>query len=102
MASASDIGPGILDGLRVVDFTRVVAGPCLTRALADLGADVIKVEPPEGDLLRTGWPRRGGISLLFAGQNVGKRFTSLDLTKPEAVELALQLAERCDVVVENF
>ncbi|MEZ5235444.1 MAG: CaiB/BaiF CoA transferase family protein [Acidimicrobiia bacterium] len=102
MASASDIGPGILDGLRVLDFTRVVAGPCLTRALADLGADVIKVEPPEGDLLRTGWPRRGGISLLFAGQNVGKRFTSLDLTKPEAVELALQLAERCDVVVENF
>lgn len=102
MAAALDIGPGILDGLRVLDFTRVVAGPCLTRALADLGADVIKVEPPEGDLLRTGWPRRGGISLLFAGQNVGKRFASLDLTKPEAVELALRLAERCDVVVENF
>jgi len=102
VAASLDLGPGILDGLRVLDFTRVVAGPCLTRVLSDLGAEVIKVEPPEGDLLRTGWPRRGGISLLFAGQNVGKRFTALDLTVPEGVELALQLAERCDVVVENF
>lgn len=96
------IGPGVLDGLRVLDLTRVVAGPCLTRVLADLGAEVIKVEPPEGDLLRVGWPRRGGISALFAGQNAGKRFVGLDLREPAAVELALQLAERCDVVVENF
>jgi crotonobetainyl-CoA:carnitine CoA-transferase CaiB-like acyl-CoA transferase len=102
MAASLELGPGILDGLRVLDFTRVVAGPCLTRVLSDLGAEVIKVEPPEGDLLRTGWPRRGGVSLLFAGQNVGKRFTAVDLTVPEGVELALQLAERCDVVVENF
>ena len=102
MAASLDIGPGILEGLRVLDFTRVVAGPCLTRTLSDLGAEVIKVEPPEGDLLRTGWPRRGGIALIFAGQNVGKRFASIDLNEPEGVELALQLAERCDVVVENF
>lgn len=102
MISNDDIGPGLLDGLRVLDFTRVVAGPCLTRVLADLGAEVIKIEPPEGDLLRTGWPRRGDIAVLFAGQNAGKRFLSLDLRVPAGVELALDLAERCDVVVENF
>jgi crotonobetainyl-CoA:carnitine CoA-transferase CaiB-like acyl-CoA transferase len=98
----SGIGPGILAGLRVLDFTRVVAGPCLTRVLADLGAEVIKIEPPEGDLMRTGFPRKGGIAAIFAGQNAGKRFVGLDLHQPEAVELALQLAEHCDVVVENF
>ncbi|MDH3678639.1 MAG: CoA transferase [Acidimicrobiia bacterium] len=102
MVSIDDIGPGILDGLRVLDFTRVVAGPCLTRVLADLGAEVIKVEPPEGDLMRAGWPRRGDIAALFAGQNAGKRFVALDLGKPAAVELALDLAEQCDVVVENY
>ncbi len=96
------IGPGILDGVRVLDLTRIVAGPICTRSLAELGADVIKVEPPEGDGLRSGWPRRGGISVLFAGQNAGKRFVAVDLTRPEGVELVLDLAERCDVVVENF
>jgi crotonobetainyl-CoA:carnitine CoA-transferase CaiB-like acyl-CoA transferase len=97
-----EIGTGILDGVRVLDLTRVVAGPACTRVLADLGAEVIKVEPPEGDLLRSGHPRRGGHSVLFAGQNAGKRFTAVDLTRPEGVELLLRLAERCDVVVENF
>ena len=97
-----DIGPGILDGLRVLDFSRVVAGPCLTRVLADLGAEVIKIEPPEGDLLRTGWPRRDDIAVIFAGQNAGKRFMAVDLRRPAGVELCLELAERCDVVVENF
>jgi crotonobetainyl-CoA:carnitine CoA-transferase CaiB-like acyl-CoA transferase len=102
MLTSDEIGPGILDGLRVLDFTRVVAGPCLTRVLADLGAEVLKVEPPEGDLLRRGWPRRGGISVLFGSQNAGKRFLALDLHRPEGVELALDLARACDVVVENF
>jgi crotonobetainyl-CoA:carnitine CoA-transferase CaiB-like acyl-CoA transferase len=96
------IGPGILEGIRVLDLTRVVAGPSCTRVLADLGAEVIKVEPPEGDLLRTGAPRRGGIAVLFAGQNAGKRFMGVDLARPGGVELVLQLADRCDVVVENF
>ena len=96
------IGPGILEGVRVLDLTRVVAGPCCTRVLADLGAEVVKVEPPDGDLLRAGWPRRGGISVLFAGQNAGKRFVAVDLGRAEGVELLLRLSERCDVVVENF
>ncbi len=102
MISIDDIGSGVLDGLRVLDFTRVVAGPAVTRVLADLGAEVIKIEPPDGDLIRKGWPRRGGISMLFAGQNAGKRFVSIDLRQPEGVALALRLAESCDVVVENF
>ncbi|MPY91574.1 MAG: hypothetical protein GEV08_00510 [Acidimicrobiia bacterium] len=96
------IGRGILDGIRVLDFTRVVAGPSCTRVLADLGAEVVKVEPPEGDLLRTGWPRRGGVSVIFAGQNAGKRFVAVDLRQAAGVDLVLRLAERCDVVVENF
>jgi CoA:oxalate CoA-transferase len=102
MITSDDIGPGILDGLRVLDFTRVVAGPCLTRVLSDLGAEVIKIEPPEGDLLRKGWPRQGGISVLFGSQNAGKRFVAIDLRQPEGVQLALDLARSCDVVVENF
>ncbi|MDH4144560.1 MAG: CoA transferase [Acidimicrobiia bacterium] len=96
------IGPGILDGVRVLDLTRVVAGPSGTRVLADLGADVVKIEPPEGDILRGGAPRKGGIAVLFAGQNAGKRFCSVDLGRPEGVALVLDLAERCDVVCENF
>ena len=102
MLSVEDIGPGILEGLRVLDFTRVVAGPTLTRALVDLGAEVIKIEPPEGDLIRSAWPKKGGIAVAFSGQNAGKRFMSLDLRKPGAVDLALRLADQCDVVVENF
>jgi CoA:oxalate CoA-transferase len=99
---ANVIGAGILEGVRVLDLTRVVSGPSCTRVLADLGAEVIKVEPPEGDLLRTGYPRRGGVAVLFAGQNAGKRFTAIDLTRAEGRELVLALAERCDIVVENF
>jgi CoA:oxalate CoA-transferase len=91
-----------LDGVRVLDFTRVLSGPHATRMLCDLGADVIKVEPPEGDITRMVNPRVNGLATYFVQQNAGKRIISLDTTKPEAVELLLRLADQCDVLIENF
>jgi CoA:oxalate CoA-transferase len=91
-----------LDDIRVLDLSRVLAGPHCTRLLVDLGADVIKVEPPEGDLTRFATMRKNSLSAYFVQQNVGKRNISLDLSKPEAVELLLRLAEHMDVLLENF
>ena len=94
--------PRPLEGVRVLDFTRVLSGPHCTRMLADLGADVIKVEPPAGDTTRFTNPRINSLSTYFIQQNTGKRNISLDLTKPEAVEILKKLAAKCDIVVENF
>jgi CoA:oxalate CoA-transferase len=91
-----------LDGLRVLDFTRVLSGPHCTRMLADLGADVIKVEPPAGDVTRFAAPRRNSMPSYFVQQNTGKRSISLDLGRPEATEIALALAAHSDILVENF
>ena len=91
-----------LDGIVVLDFSRVLAGPHCGRALADLGARVIKIEPPAGDLTRFCYPRRNSISSYFAQQNTGKDNISLDLTKPEATDIILGLVEHADVVIENF
>ncbi len=91
-----------LHGVRVLDLTRVLAGPHATRMLCDLGAEVIKVEPPEGDITRTTWPRANSIASYFAQQNVGKRCVSIDLDHEAGRELLLQMIDRCDVVVENF
>lgn len=91
-----------LAGIRVLDFTRVLSGPHCTRMLADLGADVIKVEPPAGDVTRFSAPRKHGMPTYFAQQNTGKRSISFDLGRPEGRELAMRLAEHADVVVENF
>jgi len=91
-----------LEGIRVLDFTRVLSGPHCTRMLSDLGADVIKLEPPEGDLTRFAYPRVGSMSTYFAQQNVGKQNISMDLKHPEAVELVKKIVEHCDVLVENF
>ena len=91
-----------LEGVRVLDFTRVLSGPHATRMMADLGADVVKVEPPAGDLTRFSNPRVGSLATYFIQQNVGKRNISLDLSREEAVGLLRRLAERCDVLVENF
>ncbi|MCU1360261.1 MAG: putative CoA-transferase, partial [Ilumatobacteraceae bacterium] len=93
---------GPLEGVRVLDLTRVLSGPHCTRMMCDLGADVIKVEPPGGDMTRFASPRINGLSSYFVQQNTGKRNLSLDLTSPEAVELLLSLAEHCDVLIENF
>ncbi|MFT4571882.1 MAG: crotonobetainyl-CoA:carnitine CoA-transferase CaiB-like acyl-CoA transferase [Hyphomicrobiaceae bacterium] len=91
-----------LDSIRVADFTHVLAGPFCTRILCDLGADVIKVETPGGDLSRRLGPRRGGMSGYFMQQNCGKRNVSIDLRQPEGKALALELIAASDVVVENF
>ena len=90
-----------LEGIRVLDCSRVLSGPIAGRMLHDLGAEVIKVEPPEGDLTRFAVPRAGITSAYFTQQNTGKRNVSLDLHRPEAVDLLLRIGERCDVLIEN-
>ncbi len=102
MPVESDEQPRPLAGIRVLDFTRVLAGPSCTRILCDLGADVIKVEPPEGDLSRRLGGRRGGISSYYMQQNCGKRNLSIDLRTASGRELAARLAAHCDVLVENY
>jgi CoA:oxalate CoA-transferase len=91
-----------LQGLRVVDFTRVLAGPHCTKALRDLGADVTKIEPPSGDLGRVGLPYVNGMGLYYVQQNAGKRNLSVDLNYPEAREIVTRLCRDADVIVENF
>lgn len=86
----------------MLDLTRVLSGPHCTRMLCDLGAEVIKVEPPDGDMTRFANPRVNSLSSYFVQQNVGKRNVSLDMSRPEGVDLLLRLADRCDVLVENF
>ena len=92
----------ILAGLRVLDLSRVVAGPYCALLLGDLGADVIKVERPgRGDDMRH-WRGQDGMSPVFAAVNRNKRSLALDLQHPDGVRLALELARRSDVVIENF
>src|SRR5271154_6214684 len=88
--------------LRVVDFTTTIAGPHCTRLLADLGAEVIKVEAPEGDMMRSRPPLRDGASTSFGQLNAGKKSVVLDLKQPEGVEIARRLVATADVLVENF
>jgi crotonobetainyl-CoA:carnitine CoA-transferase CaiB-like acyl-CoA transferase len=96
--------PTALDGLLVVDFTRVVAGPACTQTLADFGATVIKIENPEGgdDTRHYEHADLAGESAAFISLNRNKRGIALDLTKPEACVVAHDLIARADVVVENF
>jgi crotonobetainyl-CoA:carnitine CoA-transferase CaiB-like acyl-CoA transferase len=96
-------GRGPLSGLLVADFSRILAGPYSTMLLADLGAEVVKVEGPGGDDTRT-WqpPVREGIATYYLGVNRNKRSVALDLKDPGDVELARELARRADVLVENF
>ena len=91
----------ILGGVRVLDFTTIVSGPYCTRLLADLGAEVIKIEPPEGDFIRTQPPIRAGKSAYFAHLNCGKKSLAIDLRQAGARELIRELAAKSDVVVEN-
>src|SRR4051812_28206758 len=91
-----------LAGVRVLDLSRVLSGPSCGKALADLGADVIKVEPPEGDLTRTARPRVGGVPVYFAQQNCGKRCISVDLHTDAGRDIVSELTTAVDVVLENF
>lgn len=91
-----------LEGLRILDLTRVLAGPFCTALLADLGAEVIKLEPPQGDDYRHIGPFVQGESALFTLMNRGKQSIVLDLKDPEAQATARAIALHCDVVVENF
>lgn len=93
---------GPLSGIKVLDLSRVLAGPYCTALLADLGAEVIKIEPPAGDDYRHIGPFKDGESALFTLNNRGKKSIVLDLKKPADLELAQALAARVDVVVENF
>ena len=91
-----------LGGLRVIDFTTTIAGPHCGRMLADLGAEVIKIEAPEGDMMRTRPPLRAGASTSFGQLNAGKKSVVLDLKSPRGVEAARRLVATAAVVVENF
>ena len=95
-------GGGPLAGLVVADFSRVLAGPYATMLLADLGAEVIKVESPQGDETRT-WmpPKRDETSTYYLGINRGKRSIALDLRDAEDVAVGKELARRADVLIET-
>jgi crotonobetainyl-CoA:carnitine CoA-transferase CaiB-like acyl-CoA transferase len=111
MTTSSTLAPGALDGVRVLDLSRVLAGPWCTQTLADLGADVIKVERPgSGDDTR-GWgppflPDRDGRdtaeAAYYLGANRNKRSVTIDIAAPEGQALVRELAAGCDVFVENF
>jgi crotonobetainyl-CoA:carnitine CoA-transferase CaiB-like acyl-CoA transferase len=102
MESSSGSAP--LAGVRVADLSRVLAGPYCTMVLADLGADVVKVERPEGGDETRSWgpPFAGGEAAYYLSVNRGKRSCALDLSRPEGRALALELCAGADVVVENF
>lgn len=91
-----------LEGLRVLDFTRVLAGPHCTKVLLDLGAQVTKIEPPTGDIGRLSMPLVGDMSLYYVQQNAGKRNLSIDLNFAEARAIVTELCRSADVIVENF
>ncbi|HEX3829462.1 MAG TPA: CaiB/BaiF CoA-transferase family protein [Sporichthyaceae bacterium] len=91
-----------LEGLRVVDFSRVLAGPHCAKTLVDLGADVVKIEPPPGDMSRRAFPNTEGVSGYYAQQNAGKRNLSIDLRVPGSREVVFELCRTADVIVENF
>lgn len=100
VAGAARVAP--LAGLRVLDMSRVLAGPFVGRLLADLGAEVVKIEPPEGDVTRHWGAQVAGLSGYYTQQNVGKRNVCVDLRAAGGPQLVRRLAARADMLVENF
>src|SRR5216684_3407404 len=102
----ADNDKGILtksfQGLRVLDFSTTIAGPHCTRMLADMGAEVIKIESAEGETMRTRPPVRNSFSTVFGQLNLGKKSAVFDLKSPDAVEAIKRLAAKADILVENF
>jgi CoA:oxalate CoA-transferase len=99
---SKEVFPKALDGIRILDLTRNIAGPVATMMAAEMGADVIKVEPPGGDEMRTWPPFIDGQSVYFISCNRGKRSISLDLKSAEGKALFLDLLKHADVLVENY
>lgn len=91
-----------LAGIKVLDLSRVFAGPVCGRILSDLGAEVVKIEPPEGDVTRLWGRKAAGLSTYYVQQNVGKQNICVDLRQPGGPDLIKQLVEHADIVVENF
>jgi CoA:oxalate CoA-transferase len=91
-----------LANMRVLDFTTTIAGPYCARLLADLGAEVIKIEAPEGDMMRTRPPLRDGASTSYGQLNAGKKSIALDLKRAEAIRIVQRLVAKTDILVENF
>ena len=89
-------------GLRVLDFSTTIAGPHCTRMLADMGAEVVKIEPAEGETMRSRPPLRNNFSSVFGQLNVGKKSLVLDLKSPQAIEVIRRLVTSADILVENF
>jgi crotonobetainyl-CoA:carnitine CoA-transferase CaiB-like acyl-CoA transferase len=98
----TETNPRPLHGLRVLDFSTTIAGPHCSRLLADMGADVIKVESPEGDLMRSRPVQRDGAGTMFGQLNAGKRSIALDLKRPESIAAIKKLVTKVDVVLENY
>ena len=91
-----------LSGIKVLDMSRVLAGPFAGRMLCDLGADVVKLEPPEGDVTRFFGRKVGNISGYYHQQNAGKRNISVNLSEPAGVDIVKSLVAQADVLIENF
>ncbi len=100
--ATADGSRGPLAGVRVIDFTAIYSGPIATALLGDQGADVIKVEPAEGDLMRRGLPARNGVAAPFAMMNRNKRSLVVDARSPEGHRVLRRLIDGADVLVENF
>src|ERR1700750_357639 len=93
---------GCFTGLRVIDFSTTIAGPHCARMLADMGAEVIKIETSEGETMRSRAPVRNGCSTAFGQRNVGKKSMVLDLKSATGSEAVRRLAATADILVENF